>query len=157
MVIKSTNDSVRSDGRVPRLLVFESIHRLELPVDPLMPSILQPTVAVGKGTEIMSLLFAKRKIQNVLYARNSPDVSDVHKAAIGSPVLVYRQEKYMWGGPFSLLDIHCEDVYVMLPPLSGPKKFRFTTVRPYIANDSPSEVTFSETDNLPVTHVTISG
>lgn len=95
MASKSINDSVGPNSILLTLLVFGAIPRLGPPGDPPRPSTLQHAIAVWEDTDKMSRHCAKRQFHDAVQALNSPDVSDIHKASIGSPVLVYHSEKYM--------------------------------------------------------------
>lgn len=88
----------------------------------------------------MTRHFANRQVSHALSRRNGPDVSDIHKTPIGSHVLVYRPKKDKWDGPFALLDLKDEDAIVLLPPPSGPTKFRIIVVKPFIVDKNcPAE------------------
>lgn len=129
MEVKEINDSVGLEGLVPTFLVFGALPRLELPTDKAKPSIFQRAVALRKETEEMKKNFVSRQVKAAVHERNGPDVTDIHTTPIGSPVLVYRPEKDLWEGPFSVLDISGEDVKVLLP--HGTSNFRSTVVKPY--------------------------
>lgn len=88
--------------------------------------------------------FTKRQIASAISTRSGPDVSDIHNTPIGSPVLVYRPEKDMEEGPYSLLDIQGEDIVVLTSKDS--QKFRSTVVKRYI---SPPSSTSEGLDSSP--------
>lgn len=92
MAIKSINDSVGPDGLVPTLLVFGALPRLGLPTDQPTPSTFKRAVALRKATESMSRHFVSRPVRAALNSRNGPNITDIHKAPLGSKVLVYRPE-----------------------------------------------------------------
>lgn len=132
MAVKAINDSVGPDGLVPTLLVFGALPRLGLPTDNPSKSTFQRAVALRNATAAMSKHFAKRQVRGALHTRNGPDVTDIHKCPIGSPVLVYRPEKDKWEGPYSILDLKGEDVFVLTS--KGAQKFRSTVVKPFVKN-----------------------
>lgn len=140
MAVKAINDSVGPDGLVPTLLVYGALPRLGLPHDKPNPSTFQRAAALRKATQEMSKRFAKRQVQSALNSRNGPDVSDVHSIPIGGHALVYRPKTDKWEGPFSVLDINGEDVTLLLPPPSGPTKFRTTVVRPFRSDDTDTQL-----------------
>lgn len=150
MAVKCVNDSVGPEGIVPTLLVFGALPRVGLPNDPPTPSTLKRAIALRKATEAMSRHFAKRQVRDAFATRNGPDVSDIHATPIGHPVLVYRPEKDRWEGSFSLLAIRGEDVVVLLPPPSGPTKFRSTVVKPFLTALANSDATGDPGSTPPV-------
>lgn len=157
MVVKSISDFVGPDGIEPTLLVFGAILRLQLPTDPPIQSTLQHANAVWKVTKTTSRHFAKMQVQDATRPRNGLHSTDIQKAAVSSPVLLYCLEKNVWEGPFSLLGIRAKDLFVLLPTTTGPKKSRSTVVCPYNARKPPSQSPSSETDSKLLAHDTISG
>lgn len=137
MAVKSVNDSAGPDGLVPTLLVYGALPRLGLPSDPPTPSSFKRAVAVRKATQEISKHFARRQVSAAVRTRNGPDTSDIHSAPIDSHVLVYRPEKDIWEGPYTLLDMQGETCTVLLPPPSGPSNFRSTVVKRFIPDEHP--------------------
>lgn len=147
MAVKAINDSVGPDGLVPMLLVFGALPRLRLPTDHPMPSTFKRAVALGKATSTMSKHFASRQVRDALNTRNGPDVTDIQSTPIGAPILVYRPEKDLWDGLFTLLDIQGEDATVLT--LKGLTKFCSTVVKPYLAADQPNDTVFPPHTHAP--------
>lgn len=61
--------------------------------------------------------FARLQIRKAVNGLIVPDVSNIQKARIGSPALVYRPEKKKWEGPFSILEFNSKYMTVLLPTL----------------------------------------
>lgn len=137
MAVKCINDPVGPDRIVRTLLVLGALPCLGLPNDPPTPSTFICAVALRKATEVMSRHFSKRQVRDAIYARNGPAVFDIQNAPIGLPVLIYRPEKDKWEGPYSLLELRGEDAIILLPPPSGPTKFRTTVVKPFLTESEP--------------------
>ena len=133
--VKSLNDSVGPEGLVPTLLVYGALPRLGFPTDKPAKGIYERAVAVKKASDEMSKYFAKRQYRDAMKNRNGPDVSEIHKAPIGSNVLVYRTKNNSWDGPFTLLNLDNETCTVQCR--DGPKQFRTTVVKLYNENVNP--------------------
>lgn len=145
--VKSVNDSIGPDGLVPTLLVYGALPRLGFPNECPTPSTFQRAVALRKATEAMSKHFAKSQVSTAVRTRNGPDTSDIHSAPLDSHVLVYRPELDRWDGPWTLLDIQGETCTVLLPPPSGPTKFRTTVVKRFIPALDDNDVSAPEQRN----------
>lgn len=145
IAVKSVNDSVGPYGMVSIFLVLGAIPRLVLLPGPPATSTLKRAFAVRRATEAMFRHFVKRQVRDSIRSQNGPNVSKINKAAVGSPVLIHRPEKYKWEGPLSLLDTRGEGVVVLVPFPFGPTEFRFTVVRPYVAKKVPCN---NESSNL---------
>ena len=128
-VVKAINDSVGPGGLVPTLLVYGAFPRLGLPTDKPAADTHERALALRKDTEAMTRHFARTQVQSALKTRNGPQTLDVHKAALGSPVLVYRQKTKQWEGPFPLLNVQGETCSFLCP--DGPKNFRVVVVKPF--------------------------
>lgn len=152
MAVKSVNDSAGPDVLVPTLLVYGALPRLGLSSDPPKPSTFKRAVAVQKATSEISKHFARRQVSAAVRTRNGPETSDVHTAPIDSHVLVYRPEKDLWDGPYTLFDVQGETCTVLLPPPSGPSNFWSTVVKRFIPDEPPSngEQQQTSTTNDPV-------
>lgn len=92
MAMKAFNDLVGPDGLLLTLLVFGALPLLGLPADCQTASTFQRTVALKKATTEMSKHFASRKAPAALNTRKDSDVSEFHKAPIGSSSVLYRPE-----------------------------------------------------------------
>lgn len=92
LAVEAINDFVGPDGLVLTLLVFGALPRLGLPTDRPTPSTFERAAALRKAISAMSKDFAKRQARVALNTRNGSEVSDIHKAPIGFPVLVYRRD-----------------------------------------------------------------
>lgn len=103
-----------------------------LPADMSTPSRSHRAFPLRKAPEEMSKIFARKQVNAAVRERNGPDTSDTHSTPFYSHLLVYRPEKDMWEGPFTLLDIHGEVCTVLLPLPSVPSKFRTTIVKLHI-------------------------
>lgn len=137
MAVKAVNDSTGPNGLVPTLLVYGALPRLGLPNDAPTPSTFKRAVALKHATNEVTKYFAKRQVKDALRTRNGPDTSDVHKAPIGSHVLVYRPKKDRWEGPYALLGIDGETCSVLLP--TGPTPFRSTVVKRHVTSRIPQD------------------
>lgn len=133
--IKSLNESVGPDVLVPTLLVYGALPKLGFPSDKPAPDVHPRAIAVRKASDEMLRYFAKRQLSSGLASRNGPGVTDVHKAPLGSKVLVYRTKSKSWEGPFRLLNLDRETVSVQCP--DGPKQFRSTVVKFFKENEVP--------------------
>ena len=138
--VKAVNDTAGPDGLVPTLLVYGALPRLGLRTDPPAPSIFRRAQAVRKAMKEVHDLFATRQVDAALRARNGPRVDDIHAAAIGSKVLVFREHRNRWEGPYTLHGIQGETCIIQLP--SGPTPFRTTVVKPFrpaLSADNPND------------------
>lgn len=79
-------------------------------------------------------------------ARNSRNVTEIHNTPVGSPVLFYQPRKDLSNCTFSFLALNGEDATVLLPPPSGPTKFRVTVGKRKIDDDNALENTKSTSD-----------
>lgn len=127
--VKAVNDTAGPDGLVPTLLVYGALPRLGLRTDAPAPSIFQRARAVRNAMEEVRKHFARRQVNAALRARNGPDVSDIHAAPLGSQVLVYRDVRQAWEGPFRLVGMDGETCTVETP--NGRSSFRTTAVKPF--------------------------
>lgn len=127
--VKSVNDSVGPDGLVPTLLVYGALPRLGLKTEKPTATTQQRATAVRNATAEMSRYFAKRQVREALNQRNGPNVLDIHKAELGSHVLVYRIANCSWAGPYKLLNRDGETCTLLTN--DGPKSFRTTACKPY--------------------------
>lgn len=129
MAIKAVNESFGPNGISPTLAVYGPVPPLGYLHD--LPSI--PTyrraIAVKKATQSFTKHFTSRQVKDALRTRNSPDVTNILSVHIGSHALVYRIQKDRWDGPFTILNIDRDGIYLLLP--HGPSKFRSTLVKPY--------------------------
>lgn len=126
MDVKVINDFVGSDGLVPTPLVFEALPRLGLPVDLPSKSTFQRAVILRNAGAAMQKHFAKRQIIVALHTRNGPDVTNIHKSLIGSPVSVYQPEMDKWKGPYLFLDL--KEKYAFVSTFKIAQRFCSTVV-----------------------------
>lgn len=144
MEVKSVNESVGTDGLVPTLLVYGALPRIGKLHDKPTSSTVQRANALRNATAEMSTRFAQRKVRDEMNTRNGPDARDVNSMTIGSHALVYRPKKDHWEAPYCVLEINGKEIMLLLPPPSGPNKFRSTVVKRYIdGNVKKSDVTVS--------------
>ncbi|KAI0996164.1 hypothetical protein K3495_g12016 [Podosphaera aphanis] len=94
-------------------------------------------------TEVAKLR-AKRQVTDALRLRNGPQTNQIHSAAVGSQVLVWRIHQKKWTGPFQLLSVEGNTCTVNLP--TGPTNFRSTVVKPFLQQNSEN----NDTPELPV-------
>ncbi|KHJ32171.1 hypothetical protein EV44_g3834 [Erysiphe necator] len=134
LAVKAVNDSAGYDGIVPTLLVFGTFPRMTNS-DPPSLSTAQRAKAIKMAMAEIAKLRAKRQVTDALRQCNGPHINQIHDAAIGSLVMVWRIHQKKWTGPFRLLSIERETCTVELP--SGPTNFRSTVVKQLI--DQASE------------------
>lgn len=79
----------------------------------------------------MTKHFARRQVRDTVRNRNGPDTLDIKTTPIDLHALVYRPEKDRWEVPYSILDMDDEYCTLLLPPPSGPSKFRTTVFKRY--------------------------
>ena len=76
---------------------------------------------------------ADRQVNNALNIRNGPSTTMIHDLPLNSPVLVFQErntgQSGSWKRPYKLLALENESAILEL--LSGPTKFRSTSVKPY--------------------------
>eukprot|EP00171_Calliarthron_tuberculosum_P018717 IDg18717t1 len=106
--VKALNVSAGPDGLVPTLLVFGALPRIGFPTGKLALVTYERATAVHKASEKLSRLFAKRQLRDLFRSPNGPNVTDVHKALLGSHVLVYRISRCAWERPYALLGVDDE-------------------------------------------------
>lgn len=95
LFINSIKPSVGPVELVLTLSVFEALPRLELPIEPPTPSTPRGPIFTWKATDIALPYLAEGKVRNAMRPLYFTNDSDVHKATIGSPVLVYGPERSM--------------------------------------------------------------
>lgn len=84
----------------------------------------------------MACQFTKSQVNDAVQTRNGPDTTDIQNAPLNSHVLIYHPEKNRSDDPFCLLNIESEHCIVLLPPPSGPTKFRTTVFKHFIPEKS---------------------
>lgn len=85
----------------------------------------------GEQPKEMTKHFAWCQVNDTVRTQNGPNTLGIKTAPIDSHAMVYRPEKGRWEGFYSKLDIDGEYCTLLLPPPSGPSKFRTTVVKRY--------------------------
>ena len=145
MSFKALNDSIRSNGFVFILFVFEAYLRI-IDMNASSFTFTQRTIVMRKTMDEMRKIHANHQINDVFNIRNDPNSTLIHELPLNSLVLVYREGKTgrsgTWKKPHKLLDVQSETAILELS--SGPTKFRTTSVKPYYQTDLNDDQNYSE-------------
>ena len=90
MTLKAVNDSIKSHGLVPILLIFGAYSRMT-ELNAPSPTINQRAIVMKKAMDEMRKLNANRQINDVLNTRNGFSTIHLHDFPLNSSVLVYRE------------------------------------------------------------------
>ena len=130
--VKAINDTAGPDGLVPTLLVFGAYPRMTASSAPAS-SIQARATAIQKAMTEVRRLKAQRQVRDAIHQRNGPNIDSTLRLAIGSDVLVWR-ENGKWTGPHTLISIEGTECTVQVG--NHTASFRATSVKPYLRDDS---------------------
>ncbi|KAH8584641.1 hypothetical protein B0O99DRAFT_696695 [Bisporella sp. PMI_857] len=119
MTFKAINDSAGLNGIVLILLVFGAYLRIT-ELDASSPLVSQRSTALKKAQKKIQKLRAKRKVADVLQARNGSSMTAIYDFSLNSEVL---KEK------------NC-----VIALFNGPVTFRSTSVKLYFTRKNPEEL-----------------
>jgi hypothetical protein len=137
MAIKAVNDTAGPDGLVPTLLVFGTYPQMATTNTPSL-TVTERGKAITKAIKQIAELHTKRQVTDALRQQNRPNISDTLDVLIGGDVLVYKEDKG-WKGSYTLVSNDGQTCTVTL--LSGPTRFRITSVKRYYSEDLNTQST----------------
>lgn len=97
----------------------------------------------------MSKHLARHQVFEAVRTVSGPDTSEIHSALIASHAMMYRPERDVWEGSFSILDIHGEDCTLPLPPPSAISRFRTIVDKRDFSEDQNFAESVTEIHNTP--------
>ena len=90
MIVKTVNNTAKTNGLVFTLLVFDAYSRMHY-LNLSTSNIIQRAAAITKTMKKMKKMIVEKQIRNVLNTRNESIVNHFHDLSLNSEVLVWRK------------------------------------------------------------------
>lgn len=128
IALKAMNDTMGENGLVPSYLVFGILPRFPV-IESEVPEQRERMEIIAAAQMEMNTIIAERRIAEALRRQAPSGIETVYE--IGDEVLVYRERKDQWIGPYTITKIDGKIVSVQNSSGTYQKDFNVTLIKPY--------------------------